>query len=212
MKHTKLVLASLVFVFVSSVASHADSDGYFCASKGYLAYEVRQGVTLGAVGHVLKVVRFDLQRGIRNAGAVTLRDFQVHVLTCSEESIVIAGYGTVATGNPPLTKCVIQVGSPENGPSILECKDDPTVQHDWRTEGPAPHNLGQWARMKSIPLESPDPDHQYHLLLDVSDTNMGEATWEMHYKTELIQADARGNVSQRLVLYEARLIVSDSGD
>jgi hypothetical protein len=177
MKHTAFLLASLVLLLGLSVPSHADNDGYFCASKGYLAYELREGITLGAVGHELRVVRFDPQHGIRNAGAVKLQDFQVHVLKCSEDNVEIAGYG----GNPPLTKCVIRIGGPQNDPKILECNDNPAV-HDWRTVGPEPRNLGQYARVKSIPLESPDPDHQYQLVFDISNTKVGEDSWETHYK------------------------------
>jgi hypothetical protein len=86
------------------------------------------------------------------------------------------------------------------------------VQHDWRKEGPAPPNLGRWGRAKSIPLESPDPDHKYYLQLDASNKKVGENSWEMHYKTEFIQADNQGNVSQRSVVYETRMVASDSGD
>jgi hypothetical protein len=214
MKHqTAYVLTFLVMVLVFSVPSRADSDGYFCASKSYLAYELREGITPGVVGHVLKVVRFDPQRGIRSAGGVTLQDFQVHMMTCGEERIEIAGYGTVPPGNdPPLTKCVIKVGGLQNDPSTLECNDDATVQHDWRKEGPAPSNLGQRGRAKSIPLESPDPDHKYYLQLDASNKKVGGNSWEMHYKTELIQADNQGKVSQRFLVYETRIVASDSGD
>lgn len=96
MKHqTAYVLTFLVMVLAFSVPSRADSDGYFCASKGYLAYELREGITPGVVGHVLKVVRFDPQRGIRSAGGVTLQDLQVHRMTCGEDRIEIAGFGTV---------------------------------------------------------------------------------------------------------------------
>lgn len=211
-RQTSFGLTFLAVVFAFSVPSRADDDGNFCASKGYLAYELREGITPGIVGHVVRVVRFDSQQGIRSAGEVTLKDFQVQMMTCGEERIEIAGFGTVRRGDPPLTKCVIEIGSPQKGVGILDCTDA-TVQQDWRkVVGPAPPNLGQWGRAKSIPLESLDPAHKYYLLLDVSKKNLGGNSWEMHYKTELIQADAQGNVSRCFVVYETRILGSDSGD
>jgi hypothetical protein len=212
MKRSTFLLAFLASLIAVSVPSHADSDAYFCASKGYLAYELREGITLGQVGHELTVVRFDPQHGIRKAGTVKLKDFQVHILKCSEDGVEIAGYGTVASGDPPLTTCVIDFDGAQHDPKIQECDDNPAAVHNWRMDGPEPGNLGQYAGVKSIPLESLDPDHQYQLVFDVSNTKVGEDSWETHYKTELIQHDARGNVAQRLVVYEARLIASGVSD
>lgn len=213
MKHqTAFVLTFLAVVLVFSVPSRADSDGYFCTSKGYLAYELREGITPGVVGHELKVVRFEPQRGIHTAGGATLRDFQVHTMTCGGQSIEITGYGTVPSGDPPLTKCVIEIASPRKDVSIVECTEDPTLQHDWRKEGPAPPNLGRWGRTGSIPLESLDPDHKYQLLLNFSSKKVGENSWEVHRKTELIQVDTQGSVSQRFVVYETRIVEFSSSD
>jgi len=207
-------LLLLVVFLAFATESRADSDGYFCTSKGYLAYELREGITPGVVGHVLKVVRFDPQRGIRSAGGVTLQDLQVHRMTCGEDRIEIDGFGTVRHGDPPLTRCVIKIGSPQEEISILECTDDATLGQDWRkVVGPAPPNLGQWGRVSSIPLESPDLDHKYYLQLNTSNKKLGENSWETHYKTELIQGDDQGNISQRFVVYETRIVASsDSGD
>lgn len=126
-------------------------------SKSYLAYELREGITPGVIGHVLRVVRFDSENGIRNAGEVTLRDLQVHMMTCGEQSIEIAGFGTVRHGDPPLTKCEIDIGNSPKEIRISECTDDATPGKDWRKVGPEPANLGQWARAKSIPLDSVEP-------------------------------------------------------
>ena len=66
------VLTFFVMVLALSVPSCADSDGSFCTSRGYIAYELRNGITPGVAGHVLKVVRFEPKRGIYSAGDVTL--------------------------------------------------------------------------------------------------------------------------------------------
>ena len=200
-------------VLCFSVSALADSDGYFCASNGYMAYELREGITSGVVGHVLRVVRFDSQNGIRNAGEVSLRDLQVHMMTCGEENIEIAGFGTVRHGDPPLTKCVIDIRSSQREVSLSGCTDDATLGENWRkVVGKGPQNLGMWARAKSIPIDTVDPPHKYYLQPSSSKKDLGENSWEVHYKTELIQTDNQGNISQRFTVYETRVVASDSGD
>src|SRR5690348_17560526 len=141
MKHkVAVVLAQVAFGLAFSGACLADSDGYFCASDGYLACEVREGITLGVTGHVLKVVRFDSDDGIRNVGVVVMPDFQVHAMTCRPKHIEIPGYGTVRSGNPPLTKCVVEMGEAHQAVGRAECNDDPAVQYDWHNDGPEPGN------------------------------------------------------------------------
>lgn len=209
----KLACAFVFFSVLCSVSAWADSDGYFCASKGYIAYELREGITPGIVGHVLKVVRFDSQNGIRNAGEVSLRDLQVQMMTCGEERIEIAGFGTVRHGDAPLTRCVIGIGSSQREISISGCTDDATLGEDWRkVVGKGPQNLGMWARAKSISLDSADPDHKYYLQPSSSKKDLGKDSWEIHYKTELIQTDNQGNVLQHFTVYETRIVASDSGD
>jgi hypothetical protein len=152
---------AVVFVVVTMtfpIFSYADSDGYFCASKTYLAYELRQGITPCVTGDVLKLVRLERERGIQMGGDVTLPDFQVHTLTSGEDSIEIGGHGTVRTGDPPLTNCVIKIASVRKDvPDSAQCGEDPTQKHDWRTEGPEPQNLGRWGRPGSIPQTRPTP-------------------------------------------------------
>lgn len=211
----QLALAS-VFLCVTagfSISAFADSDGYFCNSEGYVAYELREGITSGVVGHVLRVVRFDSQSGIRSAGEVIFGDLQVHMMICAEQRIEIAGFGTVRHGDPPLTKCVIGIGSSQREISISGCTDDATLGENWRkVVGKGPENLGMWARAKSIPLDSVDPAHKYYLQPSSSKKDLGKNSWEIHYKTELIQADNQGNITQRFTVYETRIVASDSGD
>jgi len=206
MKHqTAYVLTLLAVAITFSVPSRADSDGYFCTSKGYVAYELRKGVTPGVTGHVLKIVRFDNESGIHAAGEVVLPDFQVHIMSCNANQIEISGWDKV------FTRCVIEATGPRNV-SITECTEDPGRQFDYRKEGPSPPNLGRWARpgSGSIPLESLDPDHKYQLLLSFSSRTVAEKSWEVH-KTELIRTDGNGNVSQRYLVYETQ-IVESGGD
>lgn len=55
------VVAGLVaaLVLLTAVSANADSDGYYCVGRGYIAYEVRSAITPGvADAHVLRTVRF----------------------------------------------------------------------------------------------------------------------------------------------------------
>src|ERR1700752_2180603 len=87
-----LTFAALVFPCCTP-RTRADSDGYFCAGKDYLAYEVNKHAPPPKTGHSLQVVRFDSARGIYRAGAVDLQNFQVHQMSCSEDRVEIAGWG-----------------------------------------------------------------------------------------------------------------------
>jgi hypothetical protein len=72
--------------------AYADSDGFFCAGRGYLAYETH--FTAGASEHVLHVVRFSRTDGIAQEQRIHLADFQVHGMSCSEGRIELAAWST----------------------------------------------------------------------------------------------------------------------
>jgi hypothetical protein len=193
-----LLLITLALVFPAQ--SRADSDGYFCTSKGYLAYELREGLTPGAVGHVLKVVRFDTDRGIYFAGQVTLQDFQPHGLTCSPNRIEIFGWAKV------FTKYAIETTEPENV-RIVETTEEPARQFDYHTEGPEPANLGRWSTPGRIPLVSQDSGHRYELVL-TRWSKQTEDGVESHCKAEIVRVDSQGAEVQRLTLVELQNIDS----
>lgn len=197
MKRQGILLLSL-FVALLAFAnqSRADSDGNFCASKGYLAYELRHGITPGVMGHVLRVVRFEPQRGIYLAGEVTLLDFEVYHLICSEDQIEISGWRTV------FTKYLVKgVGSGKLrsfGPT-----EYPGVQ--WSVaakDGPAPSSLSIYGP-ETLPLrlESVDAAHGYELRRELSRRD-AKGGLEFDGKSELVQLDERGTVLQHFILYE----------
>ena len=203
MKHqTFLVLTLLLVSLAFAKESRADSDAFFCASKGYLAYETRKGVTPGAVGHVLRVVRFEPKRGIYLGGEVTLLDFQVYHLSCSEDLIEISGWRNV------FTKYVIEIAKSGELRSVGPTEYPGRQQSEAAKDGPAPASLGIFGpRIAPLPLESLDPEHEYQLLRNLSGRKVKEG-WEWHSKSELVQLDPRGTVSQRFVLYERRAVES----
>jgi hypothetical protein len=108
-RQAALVLTLLVVFIAFAIPSHATSDAYFCTSKGYLAYETHDRGAPGVVGHVLRVVRFEPKRGIYLAGEVTLLEFTVYHLMCSEDRIEISGWRDI------FTKYVIEIAGIRGG-------------------------------------------------------------------------------------------------
>ena len=177
--------------------SRADNDGSFCTSKGYIAYELRNGITPGVAGHVLKVVRFEPQRGTYVAGEVPLQDFQVHRMTCSHDRIEISGWGSI------FKKYTIDIANQQKL-KVIDFTEDPTRRFDASKEGPEPSNFG-FAPPGRFALESLDPDHKYTLLLSASDKTV-EGGVEHHRKAELIQANLQGTTLKDVVLYEGNIL------
>jgi len=204
-KHqTTFVLTFLAVVLVFSVPSRADSDGYFCASKGYLAYELREGITPGIVGHVLRVVRFGTKRGIYLASEVPLLDFEVYHFICSEDRIEISGWRNV------FTKYVIEIPGSGEVRSLGPTEYPGRQWSDAAKDGPAPADLGIFGpHVAPLPLESLDPEHEYQLLRNLYGKEAKEG-WEWHSKSELVQLDPKGTVLQRFMLYERRTV--EAGD
>ena len=202
--------ALIAIALVSCIPSRADGDS--CAFKGHLAYDVREGITPGVTGHVLKVVRFEPQMGIHGAGEVGLPEFQVHWMTCTLDRVELSGYGIVSAGDAPLTKCTVEIASSQKL-SVPQCVEDPEGTYDYQTKrGPVPPNLGQEGSSGLIPLDSEDLDHKYQLLITRSSTKVKKNSWDVHHKTEIIQTALEGKISQRLVIYETRITQSICGD
>ncbi|HYC58639.1 MAG TPA: hypothetical protein VEK79_03655 [Thermoanaerobaculia bacterium] len=75
-----------------AVGALADSDGSYCAADSYLAYELRQ-----ADGqHTLVVLRTVADHSIAELH-VTLPDFQVHGMRCTDGAVQLAGWDATYT-------------------------------------------------------------------------------------------------------------------
>jgi hypothetical protein len=72
-----------------SAAAHADSDGHFCFSDNYVAFE-QYGPEPGKSGRILSVVPLS-STGIGAIRRVTLDDFQPHGMSCGSKRISITG-------------------------------------------------------------------------------------------------------------------------
>lgn len=84
-------------LWMSPPSLWADSDGYYCTTATYLAYELR--FTSGPDhqppnGHTVFVVRLGNDRGPQPT-PVALPEFQVHGMRCADTAVELAGWDIV---------------------------------------------------------------------------------------------------------------------
>ena len=89
-------LSGLELLAILTLASPAmaDSDGYFCTTSSYLAYEV--GLP-GYGPHELHIVSLTPPLTERSKHAFRLPDFQVHGLLCKEAEVLLLGWDYLYT-------------------------------------------------------------------------------------------------------------------
>ncbi len=186
-----LVLAFLAMMLAKP--SYADYDGRYCASRGYIAFELRSFHTPGLnAPHVLRVARFEAGRGIYLAGEVAMKDFEVHAMQCADDHVVISGFNH---GYVSYT-----VGLTAGTPQIRNFVEDARGKHDPSQQGPAPGELELFRKPGVIVLDSPDPAHTYELVLSRSAPRKIKNGFETDTQAELVQIDGNGKISQSFLL------------
>ena len=96
--HIRPASVAMLLILSSFMARavYADSDGYYCVGRGYIAYQF--GFAAPPVGpHNLYVVRFGGASGIEGPSVLALPQFQVHGIVCGERDIQIAAYDAIYT-------------------------------------------------------------------------------------------------------------------
>jgi hypothetical protein len=189
----------VTMVLVFALVADADSDGFYCTAKGYIAYDLRSFKTPGLrAPHILRVVWFG--GGIRSGGEAAMQDFQVHELRCEADRVEIAGY------DKNWLKYVIDIRQPD-GLHITERIEEPTEKHPLSNETERdPRQLG-YERVGKRELVSDGADRKYQLVFARSDTSIAPGQSQFggvdHFvSAELQEVDASDNVSDRLLLYE----------
>ena len=179
----RLTLVAIAVLLSCPAAARADSDGYYCAGRGYVAYETR----LGASGpqHVLHVVRFSRTGGIGQAQDIPLADFQTHGMRCGDRVIEVDAF---------TVRYLVDVSVPERP----RTKTENAALDPQRTPQA---NLGNWARSGVIDLEADGQQGEFQLV--ISRVSRPVAGGIEHYTvTELIRREPRpgGRIltSQRL--------------
>jgi hypothetical protein len=83
-------LFAFLVAVVCPTTALADSDGYYCVGKGYLAFETRWSQASNA--HTLTVIRVSRSGGIQRLAPIPLDDFQVHGITCRDTGVDLQGW------------------------------------------------------------------------------------------------------------------------
>jgi len=74
--------------------AHADSDGYYCMGRGYLAYQFGLA-PLPVAPHRLYVIRTRGPEGIPDPVALELPQFQVHGMLCGDGWVDVASFAAI---------------------------------------------------------------------------------------------------------------------
>ncbi len=144
---TRWVLVAAALLLLLPRVARADSDGYYCAGRGYIAFETRFADT--GVQHVLHVLRFSSAGGIGRVRHIPLEDFQTHGMRCGEHMIELAAFST---------RHVVDISDPDR-PHIR------TEQAAFDPQDAAPLNLGHWSREGVTDLEADGPQGEFQLVI-----------------------------------------------
>lgn len=88
--------AIMVSLGLSATPAWADSDGYYCVGRDYIAYQF--GFAPPPVArHRLYIISLGGAAGIGEPAFVELPQFQVHGLLCNERTVQLAGWDAIYT-------------------------------------------------------------------------------------------------------------------
>lgn len=185
----KLHFASVLMLIASSV--FADSDGLYCLSSGYLAYELRPWSTPDK-SHLLNIVRVGGKDGISAPVSVVLDEFQLHGINCSPNAVTLYSWDSTIIVEIPAT------GAP-------------------RVKLSTPHEAGQIPRnsagdtlttarsAKSLDIPSADRNHSYTLVISHEEKrNVKEGAGgiiEHKVASKVIMSNAEGKAVKELTIF-----------
>ena len=170
---SNLLIAAAVLFLIQPARSLADSDGYFCAGTGYLAYEISFSENLE---HTLFVVHFGPEIGIAPVKSVRLEDFQVHGMRCGDGIVEILG---------PFRSHFFDISDRDKAPIKTQRPKAAT----FADKPMASSNLGAWSKEKVIDLQGGNGNNRFQLVIAKVSTPVPVGV-EHHTLTSLIQRDA----------------------
>ena len=163
----------------------ADSDGYFCTTSTYLAYETRFP---SSSPHQLHVVSLKPPLSEQSRRSVDLPEFQVHGLLCSDSEVLVLGWDSLFTVTVAPTEALglrsEKLAYGGYRPSLFE--------NDRKSA-----NLGSVAHEQTIPLTTSEAN----FLLVTRMTPTGEPC-ELRVISFLEEVDHKGLVRFTLQLYD----------
>lgn len=180
---TEIVLVVAAGIALCGVA-RADSDGYYCAGPGYLAYQWN-GMSIPTSGHVLRIVALDGRD--EEPDEVALESFQVHGMKCSAERVELRGWNAIYS---------VVLSKERRG--VFEGKrafDEPNPP------GFNQSNLADYSVAGAERLEAIDPTHIYELVIEKSE-QAREGRIFHRTKSTLVHTKRSGEIVLRRTLYE----------
>jgi len=128
------VLSAVFLIFVLPSVAQADSDGYFCVGKDYIAYQF--GLAAPPIApHRLTIVRFGAG-GFHAPQVVDLPQFQVHGMHCGDRAVRVAAFNAIYT---------IAVDS---APKVIGKSVLPSAEHRYPSDSFAQRNLALLSRAR----------------------------------------------------------------
>lgn len=194
----KALVVGLILLALAAPGARADSDGYYCVGKDYLAVEFRSFNTRGLAGpHVLKIARWDGALGPRWVGEVVVEEFQTHTLTCRPDGIAFEGAGERGRGWVSYVVGLDSAGVPR----IVSHNNEAVYSFPSKAKSVPLPNLGNWARPGVTALPASTPTARFQLRTTLN--SQREATGFRHERrTVLEQVDAAGTVRRSLLMSE----------
>ena len=185
--------------------ARADSDGYYCAGRGYVAYQF--GFAGPPVGpHRLYILRLGGASGIGAPVAIDLPQFQVQGMTCGDRSVRIAAYDAIYT---------VQ----------LDALVRPT-RYDavpWSAKGRVPaefvgqsRNLGAWSQVANtlvtdrVVLGPNDDGGRYYL--EIGGAAIASERCASMITSRVVRTDRNDHEVQQLELFRGRGVRSCGGE
>jgi hypothetical protein len=195
MKVSPRVVVLALAVFLMADPARADSDGYYCAGPGYLAYQF--GLAAPPVGqHRLYVVRIGGDSGIAEPDVLELKQFQVHGMRCDARSIELLAFDAVH---------IVELDA--RRPARYVTKPDPrragTVPPEWVNQS---QNLGGWSRpvgtleTERVLLERDARGSTY--FLEMMPMRIERCTLDV--RSRVVQVDASGREVNARLLSEVK--------
>lgn len=177
-----LLLSALILLQACPVL--ADSDGYYCTGRGYLAYQFN-GSAASSEGQTLYLQKLDPEKGISEPRQIRLEPFQVQGMRCLDEMVDLLAWDRIYR---------IDLND-EKSPRIgkVEPQPEDSIFPDFTSE-----NLGRWAFAPNIiPLKTRGGRFSFELVIEPSTdpaTDNGRQGIRHHVRSFVRQKDAGGAV------------------
>ena len=161
----RTAIAFFMFFVIGSSAVYADSDGYFCSSDKFLAYQFSFSKE-PYDKHMLYIIPF---RSPLSANPISIQvpDFQVHAMTCTNKSVELLGWEKKNIvnfeNNTLISSFEEKLPSPGNFPKDY-------FKHQKNLAGLSPVMSGPMPKEYRLKLASDNSGNSYELQIERQDS------------------------------------------